>query len=51
MVAAGASLAHDRLLALILAGFALWAQYGGAPPGATYVPAHMENRQLVRTFK
>jgi hypothetical protein len=39
-------------LVLILAGFALWAQYGGAPPGATYVPAHMENGRLVPgTFK
>jgi hypothetical protein len=39
-------------LALMIAGFAAWAQYGGAPPGATYVPAHMENGQFVRgTFK
>jgi hypothetical protein len=39
-------------LVLIIAGFAVWAQYGGAPPGATYVPAHMENGQFVPgTFK
>lgn len=39
-------------LVLMIAGFVVWAQYGGAPPGATYVPAHMENGQLVRgTFK
>jgi hypothetical protein len=39
-------------LMLMIAGFAVWAQYGGAPPGATYVPAHMENGQFVPgTFK
>jgi hypothetical protein len=39
-------------LALMIAGFAVWAQHSGAPPGATYVPAHMENGQLVPgTFK
>jgi Family of unknown function (DUF6111) len=39
-------------LVLMIAGFVVWAQYDGAPPGATYVPAHMENGQLVRgTFK
>jgi Family of unknown function (DUF6111) len=34
-------------LVLMIAGFAVWAHYSGAPPGATYVPAHMENGQFV----
>jgi hypothetical protein len=39
-------------LVLVIAGFAVWVQYGGAPPDATYVPAHMENGQFVPgTFK
>ena len=39
-------------LTLVIAGFVVWAQYSGAPPGATYVPAHMENGQFVPgTFK
>lgn len=39
-------------LVLVIAGFAVWAQYGSAPPGAIYVPAHMENGQFVPgTFK
>jgi hypothetical protein len=39
-------------LALVIAGFAVWVQFGGAPPDATYVPAHMENGQFVPgTFK
>jgi hypothetical protein len=39
-------------LVLMIAGFAVWAQYGGAPPGATYEPAHMENGRFVHgTFK
>ena len=39
-------------LMLVIAGFVVWAQYSGAPPGATYVPAHMENGQFVPgTFK
>ena len=32
---------------LEIAGFAVWAERGGAPPGATYVPAHMENGRFV----
>lgn len=32
--------------ALVIAGFAVGAQYSGAPPGATYAPAHMKNGQL-----
>ena len=37
------------LLAVLLTaiGFALIAQYGGAPAGSTYVPAHLENGTLV----
>jgi hypothetical protein len=39
-------------LLLLIAGFVVWAAYGGAPPGATYVPAHMENGRFVPgTFK
>ncbi len=39
-------------LVLMIAGFAVWVEYGGAPPGATYVPAHMENGKFVPgTFK
>jgi len=34
-------------LALVIAGFIGLAQFGGAPPGSTYVPAHMENGRLV----
>jgi hypothetical protein len=34
-------------LVLVIAGFAVLAQFGGAPPGSTYVPAHMENGRLV----
>jgi hypothetical protein len=34
-------------LTLVIAGFAVLAQFGGAPPGSTYVPAHMENGRLV----
>jgi hypothetical protein len=34
-------------LVLMLGGFVLLAQFGGAPPGSTYVPAHVENGKLV----
>jgi ABC-type nickel/cobalt efflux system permease component RcnA len=34
-------------LFLVIAGFAIWALYSGAPPGSTYVPAHMENGRFV----
>jgi hypothetical protein len=34
-------------LTLAIAGFVGLAQFGGAPPGSTYVPAHMENGRLV----
>ncbi len=34
-------------LTLVIAGFVGLAQFGGAPPGSTYVPAHMENGRLV----
>jgi hypothetical protein len=34
-------------LVLVVAGFAVLAQFGGAPPGSTYVPAHMENGRFV----
>jgi hypothetical protein len=34
-------------LVLVIAGFVGLAQFGGAPPGSTYVPAHMENGRFV----
>jgi Family of unknown function (DUF6111) len=34
-------------VALTATGFAMIAQYGGAPAHSTYVPAHMENGRLV----
>jgi hypothetical protein len=34
-------------LVMIIMSFLLLAQFGGAPPGSTYVPAHMENGRLV----
>jgi hypothetical protein len=34
-------------LVLVVISFVLLAQYSGAPPGSTYVPAHLENGRLV----
>ena len=34
-------------LALMIGSFALIAQFSGAPPRSTYVPAHMENGKFV----
>ncbi len=34
-------------LLLVVASFVLLAQFSGAPPNSTYVPAHMENGRLV----
>ena len=34
-------------LLLVLGSFVLLAQFSGAPPGSTYVPAHIEDGQLV----
>jgi hypothetical protein len=34
-------------LVLVIASFVLLAEFSGAPPGTTYVPAHMENGRLV----
>jgi hypothetical protein len=34
-------------VALVIAGFVALVQFSGAPPGSTYVPAHMENGRLV----
>jgi hypothetical protein len=34
-------------LLLVITSFLFLAQFGGAPPGSTYVPAHMENGRLV----
>jgi hypothetical protein len=40
------SLAIAALL-LMIASFVLLAQFSGAPPGSTYVPAQVENGRLV----
>jgi hypothetical protein len=34
-------------LVLMIASFFVLAQFSGAPPGSTYVPAHLENGKLV----
>jgi hypothetical protein len=34
-------------LGLVIGSFAYLAHFSGAPPGSTYVPAHMENGRLV----
>ena len=34
-------------LVLMLGSFLVLAQFGGAPPGSTYVPAHMEDGRFV----
>ena len=34
-------------LVLVIVSFLVLAEFGGAPPGSTYVPAHMENGRLV----
>lgn len=34
-------------LLLIVFSFLVLAQFSGAPPGSTYVPAHVENGKLV----
>ena len=34
-------------LLLVVISFVLLAQFSGAPPDSTYVPAHMENGKLV----
>lgn len=34
-------------LMLILGSFLFFAHFSGAPPGSTYVPAHLENGRLV----
>jgi hypothetical protein len=34
-------------LLLVVASFILLAQFSGAPPHSTYVPAHLENGRLV----
>ena len=32
---------------LMLGSFVIFAQFSGAPPGSTYVPAHIENGKFV----
>jgi hypothetical protein len=34
-------------LVLVVGSFLVIAQFSGAPPGSTYVPAHIENGRLV----
>jgi hypothetical protein len=34
-------------LMLMIASFLILAQFSGAPPGSTYVPAHVENGKFV----
>jgi hypothetical protein len=34
-------------LMLVIGSFLLLAQFSGAPPGSTYVPAHLEDGKLV----
>jgi hypothetical protein len=34
-------------LLLIIGSFAWLAHFSGAPPGSTYIPAHMQNGKLV----
>ena len=34
-------------LALVVGSFLILAQFSGAPPGSTYVPAHIEGGKLV----
>jgi hypothetical protein len=34
-------------LVLVVASFVMFAQFSGAPPGSTYVPAHMEDGKFV----
>jgi hypothetical protein len=34
-------------LSLMVGSFVVLAQFGGAPPGSTYVPAHFENGKFV----
>jgi len=34
-------------LALVIGSFVFFAHFTGAPPGSTYVPAHMENGKFV----
>jgi len=34
-------------LVLMIGSFVIFAQFGGAPPGSTYIPAHMEDGKFV----
>lgn len=34
-------------LILVIGSFIAFAQFGGSPPGSTYVPAHIENGRFV----
>jgi hypothetical protein len=34
-------------LALVIGSFVVLAQWGGAPPGSSYVPAHMDDGKFI----
>jgi hypothetical protein len=34
-------------VALMVGSFVIFAQFSGAPPGSTYIPAHMEDGKFV----
>lgn len=34
-------------LMLVIAAFGVWVEVGGAPPGAVYVPAHLDHGQFI----
>lgn len=34
-------------LVMMIAAFGVWVEVGGAPPGATYVPAHLDHGQFI----
>jgi hypothetical protein len=36
-----------RMVAWLVISFILLAHFSGAPPGSTYIPAHMENGKFV----
>jgi hypothetical protein len=38
-------------LALVILSLVLLANFSGAPPGTTYVPAHVENGKLIQGFE
>ena len=47
MVAARVLWLPIAALVLMIGSFVLLAHFGGAPPGSTYVPAHVEDGKFV----